>query len=295
MATATDTPPESLFRLRLLERRDRDQATAYLRRRPRENLFLLDLIDRIGRRVNAGDVETAVLGLWEGERFAGAASLRPTVAFDIELSGAPFELAAEAVARLANGLIRCEPNQVARLWARLEHAARRAQVDRREWTLCLSRGAVDHVVAPGRDIAVREAHLADLEALVDAARASLREEGRPDPFVGDPHGFRRWVRNRLPRALVVEQSGRIAFVGYSDVQLRDGWLLQGVYTWPAFRRRGLARAGVAALCARAFAAGAEHVQLSVVEGNEAAHQLYRELGFERLGQVRTLLFTAPER
>jgi ribosomal protein S18 acetylase RimI-like enzyme len=142
---------------------------------------------------------------------------------------------------------------------------------------------------------VREAHLADLDALVDAARASLREEGRPDPFVGDPNGFRRWVRNRLPRALVAESGAGVAFVGYSDVQLREGWLLQGVYTWPSCRRRGLARAGVSALCARAFAGGAEHVQLSVVEGNDAAQRLYEGLGFERLGQVRTLLFEAPGR
>jgi predicted GNAT family acetyltransferase len=217
------------------------------------------------------------------------------VAFDIDLAGSALDLAVEAVARLSTGLIRCEPNQAARLWGRLERAGRRAQIDRREWTLhCPARQASPAFPSPGV-AEVREAHLADLEALVEAARASLREEGRPDPFVGDPHGFRRWVRNRLPRALVAEQAGRVAFVGYSDVQLQEGWLLQGVYTWPAFRRRGLARAGVAALCARAFAAGAEHVQLSVVEGNEAAQRLYENLGFERLGQVRTLLFEAPER
>ncbi len=294
MATAPESPPEeSPYRLRLLERRDRDTACAALRGRASENLFLLDLVDRIGRRTQVGDVESAVLGVWEGERLVGVASLRPTVAFDVDLEGAPFALAAEAVARLSTGLIRCAPAQAERLWRRLEEAGRRAQIDRRETTLCCAPGRLR---TPQQGVAaVREAHLADLEALVEAARASLREEGRPDPFLGDPHGFRRWVRNRLPRALVAEHEGQVAFVGYSDVQLPEGWLLQGVYTWPGYRRLGLARAGVAALCARSFAAGADHVQLSVVDGNDAAHQLYATLGFERLGELRTLLFEAGGR
>ena len=44
----------------------------------------------------------------------------------------------------------------------------------------------------------------DLEPLIVAARESLREEDRPDPFSGDVRGFKRWVRGRVPRARVVE-------------------------------------------------------------------------------------------
>jgi ribosomal protein S18 acetylase RimI-like enzyme len=137
---------------------------------------------------------------------------------------------------------------------------------------------------------VRAAHPGDLEALVHAARASLREEHRPDPFEGDPAGFRRWVAGRLPRATVVEEGGAPRFVGYADVQRAEGWLLQGVYTWPEARRRGLAAAGVADLCRRARAAGAAHVQLAVVEGNAAAERLYDGLGFRPFARLRTILF-----
>ncbi len=298
MATAVDTPPEGALRLRLLERRDRDEALAALRPRSRDNLFLLDLVDRIGRssrRAQGVEVEPAVLGVWEEGRFVGAASLRPTVAFSVGLSGRALALAIEAVSRLASGLIRSEPAQVEALWRGLAEAGRRALVDRRERVLCVDRDAALPAPPVTAGIDVREAHLADLDALVDAARASLREEGRPDPYLSDPHGFRRWVRNRLPRALVAEDAGRVSFVGYSDVMLTEGWLLQGVYTWPAFRRRGIGQVGVAALCRRAFAAGAEHVQLSVVEGNEQAFRLYERLGFTPSGELRTLLFAPPER
>ncbi|NNL67150.1 MAG: GNAT family N-acetyltransferase, partial [Myxococcales bacterium] len=126
--------------------------------------------------------------------------------------------------------------------------------------------------------------------LVVAARASLREEGRPDPFHGDPHGFRAWVRGRMPRAHVIQDEGRVVFVAYADVQRGEGWLLQGVYTWPDRRRRGFGREGVAGLCRRAAEAGAEHVQLAVVEGNAPAEALYGGLGFEPFVELRTILF-----
>jgi predicted GNAT family acetyltransferase len=132
--------------------------------------------------------------------------------------------------------------------------------------------------------------LEDLDELVVAARESLREEERPDPFAGDPRGFRRWVRGRVPRARVVEHAGRVVFVGYADVQRPEGWLIQGVYTWPEFRRRGFAAAGVSDVCREAFAAGARHVQLAVVEGNAAGQGLYAGLGFEPFGELRTILF-----
>ncbi|MCA9509339.1 MAG: GNAT family N-acetyltransferase, partial [Myxococcales bacterium] len=129
-----------------------------------------------------------------------------------------------------------------------------------------------------------------LEALVHAARASLREEGRPDPFDGDPTGFRRWVRGRLERARVVERDGRVAFVGYADVRRPEGWLVQGVYTWPEARRTGLAAAGMSAIVEEGFEAGAGHVQLAVVDGNAPAMSLYAKLGFRPFDTLRTILF-----
>ena len=59
------------------------------------------------------------------------------------------------------------------------------------------------------------------------------------------------------------------------------------------RRRGYARAGVAALCRAAFDAGADHVQLAVVAGNRGAEALYRGLGFQPFAGLRTVLFEAP--
>jgi predicted GNAT family acetyltransferase len=174
-------------------------------------------------------------------------------------------------------------------WSALRRrTGRRALLDRLETAYALrAAGARLRAVCGAR---ARPALASDLEALVVAARESLREEERPDPFGGDLRSFRRWVRGRVSRARVVECEGRVGFVAYADVQRPEGWLIQGVYTWPEFRRRGLAAVGVSDLCREAFATGASHVQLAVVEGNVAGRRLYDGLGFEPFGELRTILF-----
>ena len=98
------------------------------------------------------------------------------------------------------------------------------------------------------------------------------------------------MRGRVARATVVAVAGRIAFVAYADVRRPEGWLVQGVYTWPDLRRRGLAAISVSAICRTAFESGADHVQLAVVEGNRPAEGLYERLGFRPFERLRTILF-----
>ena len=80
-------------------------------------------------------------------------------------------------------------------------------------------------------------------------------------------------------------AGRVVFAGYADVQRPEGWLLQGVYTWPESRRRGYGSLGVSDLCREAFASGADHVQLSVVDGNEPRPLALREPRLPALRQA----------
>ena len=98
------------------------------------------------------------------------------------------------------------------------------------------------------------------------------------------------MRGRLARARIVEHAQQVVFVGYADVRRPEGWLIQGVYSWPAQRRRGFAAAGMSGLVDEAFAAGADHVQLAVVADNAAGIGLYEKLGFVPFAKLRTLLF-----
>ncbi len=273
----------------LLRPADRNAALARIRPRARENLWLLDLVAGLGEAPAPGEAPAEVVGVFQGRALRGLVALRPCVVAETELPEAAIDALRPWLATLQAGLLKSGDVEADRLFGVIAAQGCRALVDRTETSYALdARDALD--VAPQRGTIVRRARAGDLGALVHAARASLAEEGRPDPFEFDPEGFRRWVRGRVGRALVVEAAGRVVFVGYADVQRREGWLLQGVYTWPDVRRRGFARTGVAALCRAAFADGADHVQLAVVSGNAAAEALYRGLGFAPFARLRTVLF-----
>ena len=262
----------------------------FLLGRPRENLVLLDLLEQHGRSPQPGEARAELLVARRGTSVVGVASLRPTLCM---AAGVGSELASGLLPyceALATGLVKSEAAGVGLLWSRLLAAGRRALIDRLETAHLLEAPTAPSSRVP-RGARLRPAERSDLEALVFAARASLREEQRPDPYEGDPEGFRRWVGGRVRNAVVAEVDRRVVFVAYADIRRREGWLVQGVYTWPEFRRQGLAAAGVSSLCARAFSKGAEHVQLAVVDGNRPGEALYDGLGFRPFAKLRTILFS----
>jgi len=269
--------------------RDRPQALELLAARPDENLVLVDLAQRLGAVRLEGEAVPQIQGVFDGSRLVAAASLRPSIVLSSGLSDEMLDVLVPALRRIPSSLIKSESPIVERLWKRLEAAGRRAVIDRIEiaYRLTPERLAPVGDALPGF---ARPARVGDLEDLVHAARASLWEEHRPDPAEGDPAGFRRWVEGRLAHARVVSDHGRMVFVAYADVRRTQGWLIQGVYTWPEARRRGFARRGMDSVVREAFAMGAAHVQLAVVEGNQGAATLYRGMGFEPFGELRTILY-----
>ena len=290
LALQRDTEGDPL-RVALLGAAGRAAALALLRRQPRSNLLLIDLMRYLGGTCDA-------FGAWEGNRLVGVMSTRPVVAISAGAEPGALPALCTAAVRLRGGFIRGREAQVGALWRELEAAGHRLVVDRREMALLLRPGAFVRprdATRGERGLCFRPARRDDLDALWEAARAGLREEGRPEPPPTEDATFRRWLFDRVPRALVGERKGRVVFVGYADVRLPEGWLLQGVYTWPEERRRGTATLGVGSLCAAAFDRGAEHVQLSVVRGNRSAAGLYAKLGFRSLMPLRTLLFEAGKR
>jgi len=276
---------------RLLGVADREAAVRYLSRDAVANLFLLDLAANLGGRSAPGEARTEIVAAWQNGEIVGMAGLHPTVILDANARKEAVEAFIPYLNRLRVGLVKSHAPTVDLLWGQLSaRRSRRVLVDRIEIAYALQPGNWNPIERTGAE-SVRRARDADLDDLVVAARESLREEDRPDPFVGDAEGFRHWVRGRVARARVVELDDRVVMVGYADVQRSEGWLLQGIYTWPDCRQRGLASFGVSELCREAFRAGADHVQLAVVEGNTAAQRLYESLGFKPFAKLRTILFT----
>lgn len=283
------------LRARRLSPGDRSAALACLLAAPEQNLVLIDQVEQLSGGAHPGEPPPQVHGAFDGDRLVGLAALRPGIALSHGLDDACLSALRPALLRIPSGLLKSDRRTVELLWPLFLAAGREAIIDRIE--LAYHRTApfdetpiVAEPRAAGPPGIARPACSGDLEALIHAARASLWEEQRPDPAERDPVGFARWVESRLPRARVVCEGGRVVFVAYADVRSRHGWLVQGVYTWPDARRRGYARQGMSTLVHEAFAAGATHVQLSVVAGNERASRLYRKLGFEPFAELRTVLF-----
>ncbi len=285
---SAEAPPLRGVRVRALTEQERPQALARLERAARLNLFLIDLVLRLHEPAR-GRMRAELLGAWRGEELIGVASVQPSLVLDATAEPAALAAFFPYLGAVASGLVKSTADVVAPLHRWLEDHGRQILIDRMETGFALEPDAA-RLVAPPPNVRVRDADADDLSALVEASRASLLEEDRPDPSESDPAGFRRWVSGRVRQAMVAEWKGQLGFVGYADVRSPRGWLLQGVYTWPAFRRRGLALSGVSEMCRRAFAEGAEHVQLAVVEGNTAAEALYAKLGFTAFARLRTVLF-----
>jgi GNAT superfamily N-acetyltransferase len=277
------------LKARMLSHRDREAALDYLSRAPRDNLLLIDMVQGVGGGVSASEIPPQVVGAWRQGVFEGAASLRPSMVLDAHMHEEVRELFLPFLEAVETGLLKSADSVATPLWQKLAGRGRKALIDRRETAYALLPS--DEVTRPPVPGAIfRPANEGDLEALVLVARASLREEKRPDPFDGDPTGFRRWVRGRMPRARVVERDGNVVFAGYADVRRAEGWLVQGVYTTREARGQGCAAFGMSGIIREAFASGADHVQLAVVEGNAPAIGLYEGLGFQPFSDLRTVLF-----
>lgn len=282
-----------------LSAEDRGRALDLLLSAPEDNLVLIDQVERLAESLPGGELPPQIHGTFDGERLTAVAALRPGIALSHGIDERALAALRPALSRIPTGLLKSERATVAKLWPELARVGREALIDRIELAYRLnSRSFVSPRPGSGAGLptassttaTARPARIGDLASLVYAARASLWEEQRPDPAVRDPVGFARWVESRIGHARVVCEGERVVFVAYADVRRRQGWLVQGVYTWPDVRRRGHARLGMTALLAEAFAAGAAHVQLAVVSGNERASRLYRQLGFEPFAELRTILF-----
>ena len=82
---------------------------------------------------------------------------------------------------------------------------------------------------------------------------------------------------------VLEEAGRLVATSAFNATLPDRVQVGGVYTPPAGRGRGLARAVVAGSLAAARDAGVPLAVLFTGEDNRAARKAYQAIGFRRVG------------
>ena len=152
---------------------------------------------------------------------------------------------------------------------------------------------LDRVPALAVDPLVRPVRPDEVDILFPASVAMYTEEVGVSPVGEDGgRGYRARVAElvRAGRAFARVLDGQVVFKAEVAVVTRHTVQLQGVWTHPQWRGRGLAAAGLATVAREALRRFAPTVSLYVNGYNEPARRLYDRLGFRRVGTFATVLF-----
>jgi predicted GNAT family acetyltransferase len=177
---------------------------------------------------------------------------------------------------------------VAGLWAELSATWPRLRAYRQTQPLMAietrPRGLADEMVVPAR----REM----LDAMVPACRAMFTEElGFPPP--GPEAGYRAHIGTQIERGAILTRinpsNGEVIFKAELGASCGQWVQVQGVWTNPAYRGRGIAKAAMAAVVTYARQRGWTGVCLYVNDFNAPALAVYRAVGFIQVGTWATVM------
>jgi GNAT superfamily N-acetyltransferase len=153
--------------------------------------------------------------------------------------------------------------------------------------MVLDRG--DLVGTPSSD--VRPSTRGDLEALIVAAARMHREEMGIDPLAVDAPAWRMRMMSLIERrwSWIWMRHHEVLFKAELSAWTPDVVQIQGVYTAPKYRGQGIARAGLAAVCANVFN-DVPRCSLYVNQYNVIAQRVYERLGFKAADVFATVMY-----
>ncbi len=194
------------------------------------------------------------------------------------------DLVAERIVRRAPSrpVLLGTESEVERVARRLEETGRFHLERRHQWRMARAGGGGEEP-AP-EPAGFRRATARDVSWLLEAHAAMCREDLGRDLVARAPEAYERYFRFlvRLGRVFLVERDGRPVHKMEIPLVAGGAWLIEGVYTLPAARRRGIARETMAHVTSLVEGAGGLPC-LHVNRDNEGAIALYRDLGYEVRG------------
>jgi GNAT superfamily N-acetyltransferase len=160
-------------------------------------------------------------------------------------------------------------------------------VRERQFVMTLDRGRLQPY---DRSVIVRHARPDEWTGVADNSAAMIDGELDYDPRSRSA-AFSSNVRRMIDENLwwVGESFGRLCFFCNVGPWCLKTAQLQGIWTPPGYRGRGLATSALGAICDRLLEDSPE-LSLYVNDFNGAAIALYRRIGFEVKSEFRTLLF-----
>jgi predicted GNAT family acetyltransferase len=274
--------------LRLLDDHDRDEVLAICDRDPVTNVF-------VGARVRAAGLNPARLGaqVWGHTSGGKLVSLCYAGANLVPVAATPEAITAFAGRARSQGR-RCSSlvgpaGDIEALWALLRpYWGPPRQVRAVQPVL-----AISGPPACAPDPLVRRVRPGELDLLMPACIAMFTEEVGVSPTAGDGGAaYRARVAElvRAGRAFARFSDGRVIFKAEIGSVTPQVCQVQGVWVHPAYRGRGLAAPGMAAVVQEARRSIAPVVSLYVNDFNIPARAAYRRAGFSQVGTFMSVLF-----
>ena len=280
---------ESRSAVRVLTRGDLADAVRILSINPVENVF-------VAARVRAAGIEQSSLGcpIWGFERdgvlrsICHAGSNLVPVNADAEAISAYVEFASRD--RMCSSII--GPAQTAlELWRLLAERWGPSWSDVREVRPHQPVMALSSDSTLPRDRRVRRVTLSQWDAYYQAAVKMYTEEVGVSPLLGNPAGYRFYVRQLITsgRAFGMFEGDRVIFKADLGSVSANVSQVQGVWLDPEFRGRGMAAPAMASVVHLARSV-TPTVSLYVNDYNQAARATYARVGFQTVGEFATVLY-----
>lgn len=284
-------PSSGSSELRVLDADEQDLALDFLRLDPLGNVYFISRIQDEGAGLRGQTVAVLV----EGEIVALASlTTNLVLAGRQDLSA---ELREEAMSLIAERILGkslpvramiSEARLVDALWRRLEQRISPPTVIRlHQPVYAIPRGPTS---LPDLE-RLRYSVETDLPSLVPACAAMHVEEVGISPLDRDAVGYRNRIRELIQRqrSFVLVENREIIFKAELSAVTEDAVQVMGVWTRPARRQEGYARAGMAELAGHILRQG-KAITLFVNDFNRPARRLYENLGFRRIGENRALIW-----
>ncbi|HET7812952.1 MAG TPA: GNAT family N-acetyltransferase [Candidatus Baltobacteraceae bacterium] len=268
-----------------LERRHERAALAFLDRDPVANVFLTWLIE--SNRSSVGHPGTYVY--LRGADVAGVAFFGRQVVLAAQDDDVTSAFAEIPAARSPERMIVAERPVAQRYWecVREWHRPPRAVRDSQP-VFSVDRESLNGNIRSG--VRVRRAEARDLRVVAENSAAMIEHELEYDPRTGGA-AFDAGVRSMIDRGLwwLGEFENEYCFFMNAGAQSAYTLQLQGIWTPPPMRSKGLATAALSQICSLLLA-DVPTLSLYVNAFNTPAIALYERTGFVRAGEFATYLF-----
>jgi ribosomal protein S18 acetylase RimI-like enzyme len=263
-------PPANV---RELDELDYRQALALLAAHPLEGVHLESLITDHGLTSSA--LRGRFFGYFVQDQLTGLALIGHQILFCAPDEAIPQLAQTAATADVRTSVIFGPRPQVELFWQHYAACGRELKMQRDfYWYVC------ETPAQQIRQFQLIQATPEHLDAVAEAQAISFLEATGMDPRQTDPEGFRRRVLDRIERGRTWIRLENDAIVFKAELQsvTPDVIYLEGIWTHPDHRRRGIAREGVVELTHRRLRQ--QQVLCLAVEPDETvAMKIYEHAGF----------------